>query len=135
MGEILGLLDQAPRQLTSTLETVLHLLDPLIDLVLGPVLGSRWWNWKFREKHFWNPNPELLLHSSYGFWPYLSTSSNDWDLASTLPWKNCENRKDAFPGIFNFTVGILIVRLGTRSCINNLTNCGRTGMYCKIIIW
>ena len=34
-----------------------------------PELGSRRWNWKFREKHFWNPNPELLLHSSYSFWP------------------------------------------------------------------
>ena len=32
-------------------------------------LGSRRWNWKFREKHFWNPNPEFLLHSSYSFWP------------------------------------------------------------------
>ena len=37
MGEILGLLDQAPRQLTSTLATVLHLLDPLYDLILVPV--------------------------------------------------------------------------------------------------
>ena len=37
MGEILGLLDQAPRQLTSTLATVLHLLDPFYDLILGPV--------------------------------------------------------------------------------------------------
>ena len=32
-------------------------------------LGSRRWNWKFQEKYFWNPNPELLLHSSYIFWP------------------------------------------------------------------
>ena len=24
---------------------------------------------KIPEKHFWNPNPELLLHSSYSFWP------------------------------------------------------------------
>ena len=35
MGEILGLLDQAPRQLTSTLATVLHLLDSMFHLVLG----------------------------------------------------------------------------------------------------
>ena len=33
------------------------------------LLGSRRWNWKFREKHFLNLNPELLLHSSYSFWP------------------------------------------------------------------
>ena len=32
-------------------------------------LGSRRWNWKFREKHFWNPNLELLLHSTYSCWP------------------------------------------------------------------
>ena len=32
---------------------------------LAHELGSRRWNWKFREKNFWNPNPELLLHSSY----------------------------------------------------------------------
>ena len=32
-------------------------------------IGSRRWNWKFRENHFWNPNPELLLHSSYSSWP------------------------------------------------------------------
>ena len=46
--------------------------------VQGPVsfsrlrVGSRRWNWKFRERHFWNPNPELLLHSSYSFWPLTS---------------------------------------------------------------
>ena len=54
------------------------------------LLGSRRWNWKCREKHFWNPKPELLLHSSYSFWPKLSTSGSCWNLASTLPWKNCE---------------------------------------------
>ena len=32
-------------------------------------LRSRRWNWKFWKKHFWNPNPELLLNSSYSFWP------------------------------------------------------------------
>ena len=32
-------------------------------------IGSRRWNWKFQEKHFKDPNPELLLHSSYSFWP------------------------------------------------------------------
>ena len=37
MGEILGLLDQAPRQLTSTLATVLHLLDSMFHLLLGPL--------------------------------------------------------------------------------------------------
>ena len=36
-------------------------------------LGSRRWNWKFRE-NFFNPNPDFLLHSSYSFWPQLSTS-------------------------------------------------------------
>ena len=92
------------------------------------ILGSRRRNWKIREKHFLNPNPEILLYSSYSFWPELSTSGSDWDLASRLPWKNCEkykkyffknynlnvkefrdsDLKNAFPGIFNFTVGILI---------------------------
>ena len=43
--------------------------------VQGPVsfsrlrVGSRRWNWKSRKKHFWNPNSEFLLHSSYSFWP------------------------------------------------------------------
>ena len=37
--------------------------------IIGFGLGCRRWNWKFREKHFWNPNPEFLLHSSYSFWP------------------------------------------------------------------
>ena len=44
------------------------LYEPVIDRkVLNErvVVGSRRWNCKFREKHFWNPNPELLLHSSY----------------------------------------------------------------------
>ena len=36
------------------------------DLIVG--IGSRRWNWKFREKHFLNPKPELLLHSRYSFW-------------------------------------------------------------------
>ena len=40
-----------------------------LSLWIIHVLGSRRWNCKFREKHFWNPNPELLLHSSYSFWP------------------------------------------------------------------
>ena len=31
-------------------------------------LGSRRWSWKFREKHFGNPNPELRWHSSYSCW-------------------------------------------------------------------
>ena len=30
-------------------------------------LGSRWWNWKFREKAWKNQDTELLLHSSYSF--------------------------------------------------------------------
>ena len=25
-------------------------------------VGSRRWNWKFREKHFWNPNPENFCY-------------------------------------------------------------------------
>ena len=63
--------------------------------------------------------------TSYSFWPYLPTTGSGWDLASTLPWKNCKKHflyfsqflnvtevwdsdfKNAFPGIFNFTVGIL----------------------------
>ena len=53
-------------------------------------LGSRRWNWKFREKACDKQNPELLLHSSYSFWPKLFTSGSGWDLASPLPWKNCE---------------------------------------------
>ena len=47
-------------------------------------LGSRRWNWKFREKHFWNPNPELLLHSSYSFWLYLSTSGSGGEQVRVL---------------------------------------------------
>ena len=43
--------------------------DDLEMLVTVFAIGSRRWNWKFREKHFWNPNPELLLHSSYSLWP------------------------------------------------------------------
>ena len=31
-------------------------------------IGSRRWNWKFR-KFFLNPDTELLLYSSYSFWP------------------------------------------------------------------
>ena len=34
-------------------------------LIFSLALGSRRWNWKFRGKHFWNPNPKLLLYSSY----------------------------------------------------------------------
>ena len=60
------------------------------------IIGSRRWNWKFREKYFWNPNPELLLHSSYSFWPWISTSGSCWDLASTLPWKKCEKYKKSW---------------------------------------
>ena len=65
-------------------------------------LGSRRWNWKFRKKHFRNPNPELLLHSSYSFWPWLSTSGSRWDLASTLSWKKCEKYKKCFSRNFQF---------------------------------
>ena len=44
----------------------------LITMRHGPwliYLGIRRWNWKLRGKHFLNPNPELLLLSSYSFWP------------------------------------------------------------------
>ena len=79
----------------------------------------RWWHSSFFSrvpkvklkipgKLLLNPNPELLLHSSYSFWPWLSISGSGWDLASLLPWKKCEKYKKSFPGIFNFTVGILI---------------------------
>ena len=66
-----------------------------------PTLGSWRWNWKFREKYFWNPDDELLLHSSYSFWPY------QWQrlgLSKSASMKKCEKR--LFPGIFNFTVRI-----------------------------
>ena len=39
--------------------------EHLIILSKRIELGSRRWNWKFREKQFWNPKSELLLHSSY----------------------------------------------------------------------
>ena len=48
--------------------TIVH-SKGIISSFFEPMIGSRRWNWKFREKHFWNPNPELLLHSSYSFWP------------------------------------------------------------------
>ena len=44
-------------------------------------LGSRRWNWKFREKHFWNPNPELLLH---------------YRLSKSAIMKKCEKYKKCF---------------------------------------
>ena len=47
-------------------------------------VGSQRWNWKFREKYFWNSNPELLLHSSLSFWAWLSISCSGWDLPSLL---------------------------------------------------
>ena len=45
---------------------------------------------KIPGKLFLKSNPELLLHSSYSFWRWLSTSGSGWELASTPPWKNCE---------------------------------------------
>ena len=54
------------------------------------LLGCLRWNWKPREKNFLNQNPEVLLRSSYSFWPWLSNSGSGWDLASTQPWKKCE---------------------------------------------
>ena len=91
----------------------------------NPKIGSRRWNWEFRESFFLNPNPDFLFHSSYSFWLWLSTSGSGWDLACSLPWKKCEkslflyfshffeiqNRdsdlKKSFPGILNFNDGIL----------------------------
>ena len=75
----------------------------LITMRHGPwliYLGIRRWNWKLRGKHFLNPNPELLLLSSYSFWPWPSTSGSDWELASTLPSKIVKNIKsvDSFRG-------------------------------------
>ena len=42
--------------------------EPFITNESLAKLGSRRWNWKFREEHFWNPNLEFLLHSSYRCW-------------------------------------------------------------------
>ena len=39
--------------------------------VLHSSVGSRRWNWKFREKAWEKQDTELLLHSSYSFWPLL----------------------------------------------------------------
>ena len=50
---------------------------------------------------------EILLHSSYSFGPWLSTSDMGWDLASTQPWKNVKNRKDVFH-IFFMVADLLI---------------------------
>ena len=33
-------------------------------------IGSWRWNWQFRENFFFKSDPELLLHSSYSFWPW-----------------------------------------------------------------
>ena len=49
-------------------------------------VGSRRWNWKFREKHNLNKVKNYNLNV---------TEVRDSDF------------KNAFPGIFNFTVGIL----------------------------
>ena len=54
-------------------------------------LGSWRWSWKFRKKHFKNPNPEFLLHSNNSFWSQLSTSGSGWDLARKSHEK-CEKR-------------------------------------------
>ena len=80
------------RLIEDFLELYLDRFRQDVEQVFGDLsfVGSRQWNWKFRKMHFWNPNPEHLLHSSYSFWPWLSTSSSGWDLVNTLPWKNCE---------------------------------------------
>ena len=46
----------------------LRLWSISVKLYLGDV-GSRRWNWKFREKAWEKQDPELLLHSSYSFRP------------------------------------------------------------------
>ena len=82
--------------------------------LLRSEIGSRRRNWKFREKHFWNPNSELLLHSSYSFWPELSTRKKCENIKRVRNYNlnvtkvRDSNFKNAIPGIFNFTVGILI---------------------------
>ena len=57
----------------------------------GPVKvsnkGSRRWNRKFWDKHFENPNPELLLHSSN---------------SSSATMKNCEKHFLYFFAIFSW---------------------------------
>ena len=68
------------------------------EAIVGVTLGSRRWNWKLRDKAWENQDPELLLHSSYSFWPWLSTSGSGRDWASTQPWKKCEKR------VFNFSI-------------------------------
>ena len=76
-------------------------------LIIFESLGSRRWNWKFREKQ----DTEHLLHSSYSIWPWLSTSGSGWDLASPQPRKNVKNVFSIFHIFtrnFNFTVVILM---------------------------
>ena len=55
-----------------------------VDTILKD-LGSRRWNWKFRENFFFKSNLELLLQTSYSFGLKLSTSYSGWDLASPQP--------------------------------------------------
>ena len=43
-------------------------------------VGSRRWNWKFREKHFWNPNPELLLQFSKMLFPEFHRRDPNYNL-------------------------------------------------------
>ena len=45
---------------------------------------------KIPGKLFLKSDPELLLHSSYSFWPKLSTSGSGWYLAIPLPRKKVE---------------------------------------------
>ena len=104
-----------------------HLYHINYMISIAPI-GSRRWNWKFREKHFWNPNPELMLHSSYSFWKntfyifhnffmvayLLSPDRCHWWIAKVKKYNlnvtefRDSDFKNAFPGIFNFTVGILV---------------------------
>ena len=48
---------------------------------------------QYWEKYFWNPNPELLLHSSYSFWPKAIYQWQRLGLSKYATMKNCEKYK------------------------------------------
>ena len=49
-------------------------------------LGSRRWNWKFREKNFWNPrNAFYIFHNFFMVAFLLSPNRCHWLIAETQP--------------------------------------------------